>query len=58
MFFGSLAYDFYFPCFAGLAVGLEWCAKELMQKDSATAMRPPSVAEPKLPRGYKQPLPA
>lgn len=66
MFFGSLAYNFYFPCFAGLVVSLEFCANELMAKQAAAAAaaaaaRTEAIAggPRKLARGgYKQPLPA
>ena len=66
MFFGSLAYNFYFPCFAGLVVALEFCSNQLMAKEAAAAAaaaagRTEAVAggPRKLSRGgYKQPLPA
>jgi O-antigen ligase len=60
MFFGCLAYDFYFPCFAGLAVALEWSARNLMKQESVVVpyqrVAPPQDVKPRLPRGH-QPLP-
>jgi hypothetical protein len=61
MFFGSIAYENYFPCFAGLAVGLEWSAKQLLLKQSTAVPsspgRPLMGLNPRLGRGQNQPLP-
>jgi O-antigen ligase len=42
MFFGSIAYNFYFPCFAGVTVALERCARQVMQQNTAPAAVSPS----------------
>jgi O-antigen ligase len=60
MFFGSIAYESYYPCFAGLVVSLEWCTKQLLQTEAAAMapVRQPAMGvKPRLARGHSQPLP-
>jgi O-antigen ligase len=61
MFFGSIAYENYFPCFAGLAVALEWASRQLLIKESAAVpsiqARPLTGLNPRLARRQNQPLP-
>ena len=60
MFFGSIAYQNYFPCFAGLAVALEFSTRQVLRESAAVPAMPvlPSMGlKPRLARGQNQPLP-